>query len=159
MSSRKTCCPTSIVVATTDLSQNSFNFDLQTSHQVYPTQNFEPDPFLTSRRSRNDQNWPKILFSIKADFRGGQPLPVCSGLITTMAMAVAVIRPGYSYRGQPPRKSFFFMKNAGLGLFWSFLDLLDLKNGSGSKFRVEWWYQEVWKSKLKLFHDKSLKRY
>ena len=40
---------------------------------------------------------------------------------------------------------------------WPFWDLLDLKNGSGSKFRLKWWYREVWKPKIKLFHDKNMK--
>ena len=30
----------------------------------------------------------------------------------------------------------FFMKNAVLGHFWPFLDVLDVRNESGSKFRV-----------------------
>ena len=32
----------------------------------------------------------KLRFSIKVDFRGGRPLPACSGLITATAMAVAM---------------------------------------------------------------------
>ena len=58
--------------------------------------------------------------------------------------------------GPTSTKIDFFMKNVVLGQFCSFLDLLDLKNGSGSKFRLKWWYREVWKSKLKLFRDKSM---
>ena len=63
-------------------------------------------------------------------------------MATAMAMAAAaaaaaVIRPEYAYRGRPPRKSTFFIKNTILNLFWSFLDLLNLKNGSGSKFYAE----------------------
>ena len=52
-----------------------------------------------------------------------------------------------------------FMKNVVLSLFWSFLDLLDLKNGSSSKFYAEKWCQEVWKSKLKPFRGKSMTFY
>ena len=61
---KKFLCQTSIVVATTDLSQNSLNFNLRTSRQVYPTQNFEPDPFLRSRMLRNDSTKPKTAFFI-----------------------------------------------------------------------------------------------
>ena len=73
------------------------------------------------------------------------------------AMAVAVIRPEHAYRGRPPRKSTFFMKNAVLGPFWSFLDLLDLKNGSGSKFYAGKWYRDVWRTKINPFRVKSMK--
>ena len=75
------------------------------------------------------------------------------------AMAVAVIRPEHAYRGRPPRKSTFYAKKIILDLFWSFLDLLDLKNGSGSKFYAGKWYREVWRSKFKLFYEKTVKRY
>ena len=33
----------------------------------------------------------------------------------------------------------FLLKNVDFDHFWPFLDLLDLKNGSGSKFRSFWW--------------------
>ena len=48
---------------------------------------------------------------------------------------------------------YFFLKNVDFGAFWPFLDLLDLKNGTGSKFYTGKWYSEVWKRKIKLFHD------
>ena len=50
----------------------------------------------------------------------------------------------------------FLLKNAVLGLFWSFLDLLHLKNGSGSKFYAGKWYREVWKPKITVFHGKNV---
>ena len=53
----------------------------------------------------------------------------------------------------------FLLKNVVLDLFWSFLGLLDLKNGSGSKFYARKWYREVWRSKFKLFYEKYVKRY
>ena len=49
-----------------------------------------------------------------------------------------------------------FMKSAVLGLFCSFLDLLDLKNGSGSKFYAGKWYREVWKPKINAFRVKTI---
>ena len=49
-----------------------------------------------------------------------------------------------------------FIEKIGLRLFWSFLDLLDLKNGSGSKFYAGKWYREVWKPKINLFRDKTM---
>ena len=52
-----------------------------------------------------------------------------------MAMAMAVIRPEHAGRGGPPRES-IFLEKCNLILFWSFLDLLDLRNGSGSKFCI-----------------------
>ena len=39
--------------------------------------------------------------------------------------------------GPTSTKMFFLLKNVVLSQFWSFLDLLDLKNGSGSKFCLE----------------------
>ena len=68
-----------------------------------------------------------------------------------------VIRPEHACRGRPQRKSTFFTKNAILGLFWSFLSLLDLKNGSGSKFYARKWYRDVWKPQISQFHDKNVK--
>ena len=50
----------------------------------------------------------------------------------------------------------FLLKNVVLGQFWPFLDLLDLKNGSGSKFYVIHTRREVWRSKLRPFRDKSI---
>ena len=79
-------------------------------------------------------------------------------MATVMAMAAAaVIRPEHAEGGRN-HENRPLLKNAVLGLFWSFWDLLDLKNGSGSKFRVEWYYREVWKSKIKPFHGKSMVR-
>ena len=43
-------------------SWNHFNFELRTSRNRHSTRNFEPDPFLRSRRSRNAQNWPESAF-------------------------------------------------------------------------------------------------
>ena len=50
----------------------------------------------------------------------------------------------------------FLVKNIVLDHFWPFLDLLDLKNGSGSKFRSFWWYPEVCTTKINPFHEKSM---
>ena len=74
-------------------------------------------------------------------------------------------RPGYMELGQPilgrpHEKCTFLLKKAVLvnfDQFWPFLDLLDLKNGSGSKFCIGWYRGEVWKRKMKRFHAKSLK--
>ena len=55
--------------------------------------------------------------------------------------------------GRPPAKVCFCSKNFDFVLFRLFLDLLDLKNGTGSKFYTGKWYSEVWKRKIKLFHD------
>ena len=50
----------------------------------------------------------------------------------------------------------FFTNNLVVGScldhFGLFLDLLDLKNGSGSRFYSGKWYP-IWKPKIKLFHD------
>ena len=80
----------------------------------------------------------------------------CPGLPWARPKAGPVIRPEHAWRGPTSTKMHFLLKNADLGQFWSFLDLLDLKNGSGSKFRLKWWYREVWKSKFKPFRDKSM---
>ena len=72
-----------------------------------------------------------------------------------MAMAMAVIRPEHAI-GADLHENQLFIKNFVLGLFWSFLDLLDLKNGSGSKFYAGKWYREVWKLKIMPFHAKSV---
>ena len=61
--------------------------------------------------------------------------PLAMTLAMATAMAVAVIRPEHAI-GADLEKNRLFTKHAILGLFWSFLDLLDLKNGSGSKFRL-----------------------
>ena len=63
---------------------------------------------------------------------------------------------GSTDTGPTSRKMDFFTKNTVLGQFSPFLDLLDLKNGSGSKFRVEWYDREVWRSKIKPFRNKFL---
>ena len=62
VSCRKNLVTKMLSSCNTDLSRNSFNFILQTSRRVYPMQNFEPDPFLRSRRPQNDQNRPKNQF-------------------------------------------------------------------------------------------------
>ena len=48
----------------------------------------------------------------------------------------------------------FLLKNLVLGHFLPFLDLLDVRNGSGSKFRVYGWYPEVCTKKVSPFRDK-----
>ena len=53
-------------------------------------------------------------------------------------------------------KIYFLMKNALLDLFVSFLSLLDLKNGSGSKFYARKWYRDLRKPKMNLFRDKNM---
>ena len=50
------------------------------------------------------------------------------------------------WKGPTSTKINFLLKNAVLGHFWPFLDLLDLKNGSGSKFYVIRTRREVWRS-------------
>ena len=67
--------------------------------------------------------------------------------------------PGLGWDGRPPQKMYFLGKNVVLGPFWPFLDLLDLKNGTGSKFYTGKWYSEVWKRKIKLFHEKTTNSY
>ena len=67
-----------------------------------------------------------------------------------MAMAVAVIRLEHVL-GADLHENQLLLKNVVLGLFWSFLDLLDLKNGSGSKFYARKWYRDLWKPKFKTF--------
>ena len=52
----------------------------------------------------------------------------------------------------------FLLKNVVLGHFWPFLDLLDVRNGSGSKFRVYGWYPEVCTTKISPFRGKSVIR-
>ena len=54
----------------TYMSPNGFIFDFQTSQQYHSTRNFEPDPFLRSRRSQIDQNRPKTAFFIKKSIFG-----------------------------------------------------------------------------------------
>ena len=49
-----------------------------------------------------------------------------------VAMAVAVIRPEHAIGADLHEN--FLLKNAVLDPFCEFLDLLELKNGSGSKF-------------------------
>ena len=80
-------------------------------------------------------------------------IAMAMAMSVAMATAVAVIRPEHAYRGRPPR---FFMKNVILDLFWSFLGLLDLKNGSGSNFYARKWYRDLLKPKFKAFHDNSM---
>ena len=80
-------------------------------------------------------------------------LPLTMPIAT--AMAVAVIRPEHAI-GADLHENRLFMKNLILDPFWSFLDLLDVKNGSGSKFYAGKWYQEVWKPKINLFRDKTM---
>ena len=53
--------------------------------------------------------------------------------------------------GADLHENLLFIENVILGLFWSFWDLLDLKNGSGSKFYARKWYQDLWKPKFKTF--------
>ena len=72
------------------------------------------------------------------------------------AAAAAVIKAGHACRGPPSTKIHFLWKNAVVSVFWSFLDLLDLKNGSGSKFDAGKRYREIWKPKINLFRDKTM---
>ena len=44
--------------------------------------------------------------------------------------------PGWVVMGAPQQKCTFLLKNVDFALFRPFLDLLDLKNGTGSKFYV-----------------------
>ena len=60
----------------------------------------------------------------------------------------------YSERGRPPRKSTFYWTT--LFYFGLISDLLDLKNGSSSKFQSFWWYREVCTTKIIPFHKKSM---
>ena len=74
-------------------------------------------------------------------------------LAMAMAMTVPVIRPGYAI-GATFTKNVVF-KNNVLDAFWAFLDLLDLKNGSSSKFQVELCYREVSNPIFTRFHKKT----
>ena len=62
---------------------------------------------------------------------------------------------GMDRMGAPHEKWTFWRTKKYFDIFWPFLDLLDLKNESGSKFYTGKWYSEVWKRKIKLFHEKS----
>ena len=53
-------------------------------------------------------------------------------------------------------KIYFLLKLFVLDHFWSFLDLLDVRNGSGSKFQVYGWYREVCTTKISSFRGKSV---
>ena len=68
----------------------------------------------------------------------GQNGQVCSRGFG-LARGVGLARAGGGGRavriGNGLTKNDFLLKNVDLGHFWPFLDLLDLKNGSGSKFR------------------------
>ena len=59
-------------------------------------------------------------------------------------------------RGADLHETRLVHENNVLDYFWPFLDLLDLKNGSGSKFRVYGWNREVCTTKLSPFHKKSV---
>ena len=50
----------------------------------------------------------------------------------------------------------FVIEKHVLNLFWSFLNLLDLENGSGSKFYARKWYWPIWKPKVKAFRVKTM---
>ena len=50
----------------------------------------------------------------------------------------------------------FLLINAVLVFFWPFLALLDVRNGSDSKFRVYGWYREVCTTKISPFRGKSV---
>ena len=58
--------------------------------------------------------------------------------------------------GPTSTKTDFLLKNAVLVHFWLISDLLDLKNGSGSKFQSFWWYRDVCTTKISPFHEKSM---
>ena len=53
----------------------------------------------------------------------------------------------------------FFIEKYVWDLFWWFLGLLNLKNGSSSKFYAGKWHREAWKLKFKPFHEISVKCY
>ena len=59
--------------------------------------------------------------------------------------------------GNDLAKMHFLLKNVVLDQFRPFLDLLDVRNGSGSKFRVYGWYREVYTMKISSFHEKNVK--
>ena len=86
------------------------------------------------------------------------PLAMAIAMAMATALVVAVIRPEHAL-GADLHENQLFLKNMFVDLFWSFLDLLDLKNGSGSKFYAGKWYREVWKPKFKQFYEKSVKCY
>ena len=69
-------------------------------------------------------------------------------MATAMA-AAAVIRPEHA-GGADLHENLLFIEKHILELFWSFVDLLDVKNGSRSKFCTRKWYRDVWKPKIKL---------
>ena len=60
------------------------------------------------------------------------------------------------WKGPTSTKINFLLKNVVLRQFCLISGLLDLKNGSGSKFRSFWWYQEVCTTKMSPFHQKSM---
>ena len=60
--------------------------------------------------------------------------------------------------GNDLTKIYFLLKNAVLEHFWPFLDLLDVRNGSGSKFRVYGWYRDLCTTKISPFRGKSVIR-
>ena len=70
---------------------------------------------------------------------------------------VGLARVGWRWRwravgiGNDLTKIDCLLKNALLGQFWVFLDLPDVRNGSGSKFRVYGWYREVCTTKITQF--------
>ena len=109
---------------TIDFPWNGFIFDFQTSRYHHFNRNFEPDPFLRSRRSQNGQNRAKNAFVDKK--------------------LIFLVWNGST--------------NALLIIFRAVSWLLDLKNGSGSKLYTGKWYSEVWKRKIKLFHDPGKSR-
>ena len=71
-------------------------------------------------------------------------LAIAMTMAIAMAIAMAVIRPEHACRADLHENQ-LFTKNMCFGLFWQFLNLLDLKNGSGSKFYAWKWYWDVWK--------------
>ena len=97
---------------TIDFSWNGLIFVVQTSRYHQNDRNFEPDPFLRSRRSKNGQNWPKTMFFNKksifvrsAPIRLSRPPPPRTGLPRP-----GWARPGHSRIGLAKGSQDFYME-------------------------------------------------
>ena len=79
--------------------------------------------------------WP-LAMAIAIAMAMAMAMATAMAVAMATAMAVAVIRPEHA-TGADLYENQRLLKNVVLCIFWSFLDLLDLKNGSGSKFCME----------------------
>ena len=88
--------------------------------------------------------------------QSGSPRPGLAWSGLAWLRRAGIDHAGACVLGSTSTKIMFSLKNNVLGVFWLFLDLLDFKNGSGSKFYAGKWYREVWKPKINLFRDKTM---